>query len=173
MAEVAVPGRVSVADAGPFARFVLRGPEAIGRAAAQALGLEPPGLNRAAATEEGAMLRLGPDEWLLLAPPAASAALAERVRQALGDAPHALVDVSQRQLAYALSGPRAADLLAAGCPLDLDAAFPVGTATRTLLGKAEIVLWRTEDGFRLEVARSFAPYVLASLREAAREHEAG
>ncbi|HVL73301.1 MAG TPA: sarcosine oxidase subunit gamma family protein [Beijerinckiaceae bacterium] len=171
MAEIAIPGRVSVADAGPSGRLVLRGPEAIGRAAAQALGLEPPPLNRAAAADEHAMLRLGPDEWLLLAPPAASG-LAHRVRQALGDAPHALVDVSQRQVAYLVTGPRAADLLAAGCPLDLDA-FSVGTATRTLLGKAEIVLWRTEEAWRLEVARSFALYALAFLREAAREHKAG
>jgi len=43
--------------------------------------------------------------------------------------------------------------------------------TRTLFGKAEIVLWRTTpDTFRIEVWRSFAPYVLGSLAEAAREY---
>jgi sarcosine oxidase subunit gamma len=41
--------------------------------------------------------------------------------------------------------------------------------TRTLLGKAEIVLWRIgAAAFRLEVWRSFAPYVSAFLAEAAR-----
>ena len=57
-------------------------------------------------------------------------------------------------------------------PLDLDqAAFPVGMCTRTLFGKAEIVLWRkADDAFRVEVWRSFAPYVLGCLGEACREY---
>jgi sarcosine oxidase, subunit gamma len=61
-------------------------------------------------------------------------------------------------------------LLAAGCPLDLDErAFPVGMCTRTVLAKAEVVLWRTGvESFRLEVARSFVAYVSEFLAEAAR-----
>ena len=51
------------------------------------------------------------------------------------------------------------------------AAFPVGMCTRTLFGKAEIVLWRTAPRpFRIEVWRSFAPYVLGCLDEACREY---
>jgi sarcosine oxidase subunit gamma len=40
-----------------------------------------------------------------------------------------------------------------------------------LLGKAEIVLWRLDaaPAFRVDCARSFAPYVQAFLQEAARE----
>jgi sarcosine oxidase subunit gamma len=62
-------------------------------------------------------------------------------------------------------------LLNAGCPLDLDlAAFPVGMCTRTVLAKAEIVLWRTSaEVFHVEVWRSFASYVTEYLAEAARE----
>ena len=69
-----------------------------------------------------------------------------------------------------VSGPEAETLLAAGCPLDLEAgAFPVNMCTRTMLAKAEIVLWRTgAQAFRVEVWRSFAPYVAAFLAEAAR-----
>ena len=49
-------------------------------------------------------------------------------------------------------------------------AFPVGMCTRTVFGKAEIVLWRTEaEAYHIEVARSFAPYVWACLEEARRE----
>ena len=67
-------------------------------------------------------------------------------------------------------GPQAALLLSSGCPLDLDAhAFPVGMCTRTMLAKAEVVLWRTAaEAFHLEVWRSFAPYVTQFLAEAAR-----
>jgi sarcosine oxidase subunit gamma len=70
-----------------------------------------------------------------------------------------------------VSGPQAAALLSAGCPLDLElSAFPVGMCTRTMLSKAEVVLWRTAaDQFRLEVWRSFAAYVTEYLATAARD----
>jgi sarcosine oxidase subunit gamma len=42
--------------------------------------------------------------------------------------------------------------------------------TRTVFAKADIVLWRTrEDAFHVEVWRSFAGYVIGSLREIAME----
>ena len=42
--------------------------------------------------------------------------------------------------------------------------------TRTMLAKAEIVLWRTAaEQFRLEVWRSFAAYVTEYLAAAARD----
>ena len=73
-----------------------------------------------------------------------------------------------RQVGLVVTGPRAAELINAGCPLDLDlTAFPIGMCTRTILAKVEIVLWRTAtDTFLIEVARSLAPYVVELLREA-------
>jgi sarcosine oxidase subunit gamma len=42
--------------------------------------------------------------------------------------------------------------------------------TRTVLGKADIVLWRTAaDSFHVEVWRSFADYASHFLAEASRE----
>jgi sarcosine oxidase subunit gamma len=42
-------------------------------------------------------------------------------------------------------------------------------ATRTIYDKAEIVLWRrAADSFQVEIWRSFAPYLVAALTEAAR-----
>ena len=75
--------------------------------------------------------------------------------------PHALVDVSHRDKAFLVRGPTAALTINAGCPLDLQlAAFPAGACTRTLLGKAEIVLWRpTAEEFQIRTPRSFAAYV--------------
>lgn len=83
---------------------------------------------------------------------------------------HSLVDVSHRQIALIASGPAAARVLNAGCPLDLSVkAFPVGTATRTVFDKVEVVLWRRAEAmFHVEVWRSFAPFLAASLAEAAR-----
>ena len=125
---------------------------------------------RAVVQGERAALWLGPDEWLLVAPAAEGAALVSSLERALAPLPHSLVDVGHRQAASALHGPRAATLLSAGCPLDLDeSAFPVGMCTRTVLAKAEVVLWRTAaETFRLEVARSLAAYVSLFLAEAAR-----
>jgi sarcosine oxidase subunit gamma len=114
-------------------------------------------------------LWLGPDEQLLLAPEGFD--LAAALKPALRDLPHSLVDVSHRQTAFQVSGPNATTLLNAGCPLDLDeSAFPVGMCTRTVMVKAEIVLWRTsQTAFHVEVWRSFADYVSSFLAEVARE----
>jgi sarcosine oxidase subunit gamma len=153
------------------ARFILRGAAEVSTAAGRVLGLEVPTVAcRASAAGERAALWLGPDEWLLIAPVAESDALQGALSTALGDLPHSLVDVSHRQTALTVSGPRAMTLLASGCLLDLDEqAFPVGMCTRTVLAKAEVVLWRTApDSFRLEVWRSFTAYVSLYLAEAAR-----
>lgn len=155
----------------PAARWILRGGADARAAAAAALQLPIPDEACRAAAEGGrAALWLGPDEWLLIAPEHSGAETASALAAALAQLPHSLVDVSHRQIALELSGPRAALLLAAGCPLDLEAsAFPVGMCTRTVLGKTDIVLWRTAaDAFRIEVWRSFAPYLSGFLEEAAR-----
>ena len=70
----------------------------------------------------------------------------------------------------AATGADAARVLSAGCPLDLRLkSFPVGLATRTLFDKADIVLWRrAETDFRVEVNRSFAPWLAEAMIEAAR-----
>lgn len=152
-------------------RYILRGGPQVRLAAQGAFGVAlPESACRAASQGERAALWLGPDEWLLIAPEDSGAETAGALAAALAQLPHSLVDVSHRQIALELSGPRAGLLLAAGCPLDLEAnAFPVGMCTRTVLGKTEIVLWRTAlDTFRIEIWRSFAPYLSAFLEEAAR-----
>lgn len=117
-------------------------------------------------------LRLGPDEWLVIADDGLASPLVSALGDGLGDRFGAIVDVSHRYAAVEISGPAAADVLNSSCLLDLDAkAFPTGTATRTLLAKAEIVLARLDDKptYRIEMARSFAAYVWNLLAEASRE----
>jgi sarcosine oxidase subunit gamma len=133
---------------------------------------------RACVSGSRATLWMGPDEYLLLdLGPAeggdreAHAAVAENLERALLGEAHALVDVGHRQFALEISGPHAATILSGACPLDLDPrAFPVGMCTRTVLAKADIVLWRTgPTTFHLEAWRSFASYVADLLSEIARE----
>jgi sarcosine oxidase subunit gamma len=154
----------------PATRYILRGNSRVMLAAGSALGLEISQVAcRAAVNGEVAALWLGPDEQLLLAPEGLE--LAATLTAALRELPHALVEVSHRQTAIEVRGAQAALLLNAGCPLDLDlSAFPIGMCTRTVVAKAEIVLWRTsEEVFHVEVWRSFAPYVTDFLAEASRE----
>jgi len=155
----------------PAARWILRGDERVRVAAGSALKLAlPEAACRAVSAGESAALWLGPDEWLLIAAERMAQETAAGLAAALAQLPHSLVDVGHRQIALEVSGRDAPTLLAAGCPLDLEAsAFPVGMCTRTMLAKAEIVLWRTApEVFRIEVWRSFAAYVASFLAEAAR-----
>lgn len=143
----------------PAAKFVFRGGEAARAAASLAFGVSlPTTACRSAESGGRAALWLGPDEWLLIATDGDELSASTGVS----------VDVGHRNVGIEIAGPEAATVLAAGCPLDLDpSAFPVGMCTRTVLGKAEIVLWRTAATiFRIEVWRSFAPYVWHFLDEA-------
>jgi sarcosine oxidase, subunit gamma len=167
MAEAAVVLRTG----GPAARFILQGGAAARAAAGAAFGVAlPETACHANATQDRAALWLGPDEHLLLAPDGSQAAIAVALETALAGHAHSLVDVSQRQVALTVAGAAAPDLIASGCPLDLDPdAFPVGACARTLFAKAEVVLWRrSAEEYHLEVGRSFSGYVLGCLTEAQR-----
>ena len=156
----------------PGSRLILQCDAAARSAAATVWGV-PFSEERCRAQSHGerATLWLGPDEHLLWQASRESPLPIADLEQALATHPHSLVDVSHRQVALEISGPHAAAILAGACPLDLDAReFPVQMCTRTVLAKAEIVLWRTApDAFHVEVWRSFQPYAQALLSEIGRE----
>ena len=155
-------------NAPSMARHVLRGRLEALSAAEGALGFAlPREACRSASLNGTHALWLGPDEWLLLSAP--EAGLGDRLEAAMGAHPHSLVEVTDRQVGLVVNGAEAEAVLSVGCPLDLDqAAFPVGMCTRTVLSKAEIVLWRTgPETFHLEVWRSFDAYLRAFLTASA------
>jgi sarcosine oxidase subunit gamma len=157
----------------PQARFSLRlrEPNAAFVGIAAGFRLDGP-INTCASVEGRLSARLGPDEWLLVGPEAEAEPLAAALARDLKDHVHSLVDIGHRSVAIAVEGASAAAIVNAGCPLDLsDAAFPAGSATRTLLGKAGIVLMRigSDRHFVVEAGRSYAAYVEMFLREAARD----
>jgi sarcosine oxidase subunit gamma len=161
----------------PAMRFILHGDARVRALAAPVWGVAFAEQScRAVVQDSRATLWLGPDEYLLLgADEESQGAAADALEGALGDIPHALVNVSHRQFALEVSGTHAATLLSGACPLDLDLGeFPVGMCTRTVLAKADIVLWRTrDDTFHLEVWRSFGGYVTGLLSEIAGEFYGG
>lgn len=156
----------------PASRLVLRGASQVMAAAADALGLlhsETP--CRAVHSGGRAALWLGPDERLLIGTAGAPDEMVGLLQRALTGMPHSLVETSHAQTAFEVSGAGATAALNIGCPLDLDPeVFPVDMCTRTVFAKAQVILWRTgRETFRVEVARSFAPYVTKILALAARE----
>ena len=160
---------VSVRPAGAESRFSLRARLASSRAPKLGgLALDAP-INTVGTDGDTWIARLGPDEWLVGGPEADADLLQGRIHEALAGLPHSLVDVSHRNVGIDVSGRQASAALNAGCPLDLsEAAFPPGSATRTLLGKAEIVLIRASAAplYRVECWRSFSTYVHGFLNEA-------
>ena len=107
-------------------------------------------------TVAGGALWLGPDEWLVLG----------GREEDYPDA-WAAVDVSANRVCLELAGPGAADVLARGCALDLHPpVFPPGRCAQTLVARAQVILYRTDDAFRLLVRPSFADYLRAWLRDA-------
>jgi sarcosine oxidase subunit gamma len=163
--------RFSLADRPPAAHFIFRGGEAARLACSTAFDADlPRHLGSAGVGDERTAFWLGPDEWLLIAEGVDPEMMAAEIEAASVTTPHSLVDVSHRQVGLDIGGALAARALSAGCPLDLRLkAFPLGMASRTIFDKAEIVLWRRDEtAFRVEVWRSFAAYLAASLIDAVR-----
>ena len=161
----------SLAEGPPAIRLIFRGGDAARSACSSAFNaILPQGRGAAGVGDDRTAIWLGPDEWLLIAEDVDPEILAAEIKAALGSTAHSLVDVSHRQVGLDARGAVAARALSAGCPIDLRlSAFPAGTATRTIFDRSEIVLWRREEAaFRVEVSRSFAPYIVGALTEAAK-----
>jgi len=116
---------------------------------------------------------LRPDEWLVETSTASRHALVAALSEAVGDgtpeAEGAVVELSASRQLLELSGPRARDVLAAVCALDLHArTFPVGHATQTLLVRAPVLLQLVDETptWRLLVRPSFVAYVVDWLTDA-------
>lgn len=168
-APASIMQAAAIVPLGPASRHVLRLPPGAAAAVGRAGMFDLSGpVNSARGTADRFAARLGPDEWLLVAPDRDGAASA--IAADLAGHFHSLVDIGHRQAAITVGGAAAPMILNVGVPLDLHgSAFLPGSATRTVLAKAEIVLIRGNEGFRVECARSFAPYAQAFLLEAAQE----
>jgi sarcosine oxidase subunit gamma len=110
---------------------------------------------------EGNVMCLGPDEWYLRSETSAPIPSGDGL-------PVAVTDVSERSICLIIEGPRASEILMAGCPLDLNQ-FAVGQATRTIYETVEIIILREAgDRFHVEVWRSFSAWLWTAMTTAAR-----
>ncbi|WP_320198164.1 sarcosine oxidase subunit gamma [Agrobacterium sp. rho-13.3] len=159
---------VSIKIAAPAFRISLRAKADAVEELSQALDIKLPQSPKSSATSGlRSALWLGPDEWLVIDQGESNLLDACASVSAI----HSATDVSHRNVAITVSGTGAEATINAGCPQDLSlAAFPVGACSRTIFGKAEVVLVRiAEDTFRVECWRSFADYVFGLLEEGARD----
>ena len=143
---------------------------AFAEAAKSALGFALPTLSNTLMRGNGATaLWLGPASWLILAGKPLGALAARR--DALEAAGGALFDVTCARVAWTVSGPHAATVLAKGCPLDFHPrAFPPQSCAQSLFGHVNTVLAKDEDGFTIMVARSFARDVWRMLCDSAAQY---
>lgn len=156
---------VQIIPAAPAERISLRCKEDAVASVSKALGVDLPQQPKKSATKgTRSALWLGPDEWLVI-----DTGDKSPYADLIGvEALHSSVDVSHRNLGLMITGSGAQAVINAGCPQNLSLkAFPVGACTRTVYGKAEVVIWRlADDQFRMECWRSFAPFVFDLLTEA-------
>jgi sarcosine oxidase, subunit gamma len=149
------------------ARFSLRLRAEDREAAEAALGLPlPDRIGRTASQGARRALCLGPDEWQIDALEAEADAIPSTLA---GRIPHALVEITDREVTFRIEGPGALDLLAIGIAREVGR-MEVGRGARTVFDGVQAVLVReAEDRFTLSVWRSFAPHVEELLTRGARE----
>ena len=137
-------------------------------------GVALPGEANTAREGDGVVaLWLGPQSWLLIAADAARLRDFTGARDALNAAGGALFDVSASRVVYVVDGERAADVLAAGCPLDFDArVFGAGQCRQSLYGRVPALFYRHGEtpACTVLVARSFARDIWHSLCTAAAQY---
>ncbi|MER6073367.1 sarcosine oxidase subunit gamma family protein [Streptomyces sp. NPDC001817] len=145
--------------------------DAVGLALGLQLPLEPNTVVHAGGVT---VVWLGPDEWLVVGLPGTERDLEGLIRSAVGDEPVSVTDVSAQRTTLLVGGPRARDLLAHGCALDLHPrAFGPGRCAQTTLARTQVVLVARDEpraGFWVLVRSSFAGYLADWLLDAAVEY---
>jgi sarcosine oxidase, subunit gamma len=150
-------GPVGISEVPLGARFNLRVRATEKKSLESALGFSlPVRIGEATRSKKHQALCLGPDEWQVDSNAKDAAVLQASLAKAA--APHSLVDITDREVTWRLSGPRAAELLSAGIARDLARIKPRNGA-RTVFDGVQAVLFReTEHDWILSVWRSFAPH---------------
>ncbi len=112
-----------------------------------------------------------PRQWLVLSQGARSTTAVARLTDALAGI-GSVIDHSSGKVVFRVTGPRARDVLAKGCPIDLDPrGFGPGSAAVTEIAHIGCQLWQVDDGPTFDlmvnrsVAKSFWSWLTASAAE--------
>lgn len=112
------------------------------------------------------VLALGPREWLLVTPEGSEQDLYQRLQKILSPHSHGLAIASDALVVITVAGPKARDVLAAGCALDFHPrVFQTSKVVRTLLARTSVIVHRAADqAYDLYIGRSYANYLASWIR---------
>ena len=159
-----------IVDCTPLAKVLVHASTA--GEVARTLGIP---FGRAARDECGTLVTgSGPGEWLLLAPPGASATVAGRVKEVQDEGLVSVFDATHGRALMRITGARAADLLAKVCGVDLsEEVTPDGAAFRSSVAKLVTDVVRDDQGgersYLLHCERSSGQYLFDALIDAGDE----
>lgn len=167
------PVGVTIAERAFTGMLVLRGnalDPAFAAAVHGALGFDLPLIaNTATSAGSNGALWLGPDEWLVVTAPDDTMARAVGLKVALVGLHAAVTDIGDSRTIIRLSGPKARDVLAKGCPLDLHPrVFGPGRVAQSLIGRAGVIIHQIDEvpSYDVYVLASFAAYLWNWLTDA-------
>lgn len=136
------------------------------------IGLDLPREANTATDHGHSVLWLGPAKWLIIGNSKGVSQLAQELRARLGGFTYHLADSSDARVGIEVSGPRALDLLAQVCALDLGAhSFGPGQCAQSQLARIPLLLHQVnrEPVYHLYVDRSLAHYAWDWLTDAVTE----
>ncbi|MGB8813428.1 MAG: sarcosine oxidase subunit gamma family protein [Paracoccaceae bacterium] len=165
----AFDGFAVLREIGPLGMITLRAkPDVKGLAAAvkAAVGVGVPAARRIEIKEGRGAGWMSPDEYLLMLPYGDVAAALDVLHAKLAGAHFLAVDVSDARAVFRIEGPKADQVLAKLCPVDLET-LAAGELRRTRAAQVAAAFWREGDGFTLVSFRSVAGYVMGLLTHSA------
>jgi sarcosine oxidase subunit gamma len=137
---------------------------------AAVLGTMPEDEPRYVVGEGIALVGCGPGQWLALAE--SERQLVSRLTVAVAGAA-SMIDLTSAKAVIRIAGPRARDVLAKGCGLDLHPTeFPAGSAAATQVDHVACQLWQINatPAYELMVGRSLAKSFWSWLTTSAAEY---
>ncbi|WP_104202437.1 sarcosine oxidase subunit gamma [Billgrantia saliphila] len=177
--NVGANSRVVMRERAMLGHLILRGGAIVlDDVVRQVLGLPLPARPNSLSLDESgerSIQWLSPDEWLVIVPGGEECELEGTLREALGDAHYAIVNVSGGQTLLELEGDKVCELLMKSTPYDVHPmAFPVGKGVTTVFAKSSLILRRVgETRWELVLRRSFADYLYRWLLDAGEEYAIG
>lgn len=135
------------------------------------MGIEAaPEINRAAISATHTVVWTGPGRWLLVSEERAGDAKESQLREQIGDGA-AITDLGHARTVLRVSGDTAGELLAKGCPVDVEN-MAAGECCASLIAHSTVIIHCLGggDGFDVYVARSYARSLWEWLQDAAMEY---
>lgn len=125
------------------------------------------------------LMWLGPDEWMVIIRSGGAARVLKTLEKNLKiiDLHTSVTDTSEARICIRVSGPRAREVIAKGCSIDLHpTAFEPGQCAQTVISRVGVMLTQTavtkttHPTYELYPLRSFATYLWSWLEDASTEY---